>query len=87
MKTIIYNNKCKSWTGDRDFDQMIINGQIDYLQDYCRFRGFIYLDRIYETFGVEWDPDDKNICYRQDKGGIEFKVESIDNGNFKIYIS
>lgn len=87
MKTIIFDESCVSWTGDPDFDRMLLDSQIDYLKDLCRFKGYLYLDKVYDTFGVAWNPDDDNVCYRQNNGGIDFEVEPINDGKFLIHIS
>lgn len=52
MKTIIFDESCVSWTGDPDFDRAFLDCQIDYLKDLCRFKGHLYLDKVYDTFGV-----------------------------------
>ena len=87
MKTIIFDENCVGWTGDPDFDRMLLDHQIVYLRDLCRFKGYLYLDKVYNAFGVAWNPDDENICYRESKGGINFKVEPINDRKFLIYIN
>ena len=33
--------------------------------DLCRSKGYVYLNDIYEYLGVEWNPDDENLCFTE----------------------
>lgn len=38
--------------------------ECDYMMDLCRIRGYIYLNQIYETLGIKWNPSNENILFR-----------------------
>ena len=60
------------WSKYDDFNQAYIEGQIKYLDEICRHYGYLYLNRIYETFGVIWDHERYNHCLSHEHG---FKIE------------
>lgn len=42
-----------------------------------KLRGYIYLNQIYETFGVEWKPIWKNLCYKYGPKRQQIKVSIV----------
>lgn len=37
------------------------------LNDRLKYRGYLYLNQIYENFGVKWDPKKENTCWTNDQ--------------------
>lgn len=87
MKTIIFDSKSAMWYYDWEYSMMFIKMQIQHLKDTCKYRGYLYLNEVYESFGVAWDPDEENICYKQASGGITFDVEPSGDKTYLIHIS
>ena len=79
MVKIIFDSNSSSWCKDLEFNRFFIWRVIEHILGILNHRGYIYLNQIYELFGVEWNPDDENICYRDpDIFHINFKAEDDD---------
>lgn len=86
MVTIIFDERSAKWYKHPDLNETFLVKQSDNLIDECEYRGYVYLNRVYEAFGIEWNPDDENICYRRDNGGIELEIVPIDNNSYKVHV-
>lgn len=84
METLHFNETSMGWTKNDATNRHWLQLQIDYLQELLKYRGYLYLNQIYETLGIEWDPEKVNICYRLESGvkidmqpgqGFEYVVE------------
>lgn len=53
------------WTSNRDYNVAFLKHLFEYWKDYMKCRGYVYLDKIYESLGVAWNPDNENLCYRK----------------------
>lgn len=60
--TIYVDKNCHWWNNDQKCNEYFINYQIDYIMDLIRYRGYIYLNQIYEILDVKWDPKCDNPC-------------------------
>lgn len=68
---------CEEW------QRMFLRAEEVYFNDLLVSRGYIYLNQIYETLGVKWDPNEENPCRiynRTDFTRIKFKVRKVKNG-------
>lgn len=86
MKTIVFNECCIGWSKVPEQNAMYLGLQKDYLNDLLMHRGYLYLNDVYEALGVQWDPDDENVCYRAEYGPIGIELESIGRGNYLVKI-
>lgn len=86
MKTIIFDEKSTAYRKGSPTNLWFLDMQTDYLKDKCFCRGYLYLNEVYETFGITWDPDEENVCYRENEGGINFKVKPRGNDTYSIHI-
>lgn len=87
MRTIIFDENTIHWTQNRDYNLSYVRTRGEYLNDILTIRGYLYLNQIYEHFGVEWNPEDTNDLYLIDDGEITFKFESIDENSILIRIT
>lgn len=87
MKTIIFDEKSSAYRKGSPTNLWFLDMQTDYLKDKCFCRGYLYLNEVYEALGITWDPDEKNVCYREGEGGINFKIESSGNDIYLVHIS
>lgn len=87
MRTIIFDKDAVHWTKNVDYNMSFVKMQGNYLKDLFNVRGYLYLNQIYEKFGVEWNPEDNNDLYLIDDGEITFKFESIDENSILIRIT
>lgn len=81
METIIFDHNATAWTKDREINEVFLNYQKDYLVELYLVRGYIYLNQIYEIFGIKWDPTENNPCWCEGRPLIiEFEpMEHADN--------
>ena len=86
MRTIIFDENAIHWTQNRDYNLSYAKTRGEYLNDILAIRGYLYLNQIYEKFGVEWNPEDINDLYLIDDGEITFKFKPIDENSIMIRI-
>lgn len=89
MKTVKFNKESACWMGDNKTNLVFLMNSIDYFNRVLEHRGYLYLNQVYETLGINWDPSYDNTCYLKSDEPISFSVESNEDGNmeFLIHIS
>lgn len=60
---------------------------IAFLMRVFKLRGYLYLNQVYERFGIEWNPDNENILIRYNECYINedsplFHLYDDDNGEY-----
>ena len=75
METIAFDAHCSAWTPNGEYNRLYLNMQCQYFQELCKYRGYLYLNYIYETLGAKWNPDWENVCYRIENGPLRMKIE------------
>ena len=75
-------------THDTQANNVFIRQQEIYLNDLLKTRGYIYLNTIYETLGIKWDPDRNNVCFRYKPNDtkLHFAIRSLNEYGFDIDI-
>lgn len=53
---------------------MIVRMTEEHINDLIKYRGYIYLNQIYEMFGVEWNPEWENLCLTRSEPGCRITV-------------
>lgn len=86
MKTIIIDGQNPMWNKDRNFVEITFKHLLEYCKDTIKYRGYIYLNQIYEALGTPWNPDDENVCYKNDDKPIEFDFEMIGSDVYCVHI-
>lgn len=87
MKIIVFDENAIGWTRNNEHNLMYLKLTAKYIQDLFRARGYIYLNQIYEYFGVNWNPGLTSPCYLLTSGLINFEFEPIiDDVGFIIKI-
>ena len=86
MKTIVFDETCAGWTKYPDLNATYLGLQKDFLNEKLIAKRYMYLSEIYETLGVAWNPEDKNICYLAEFGPIDVEFEPTGEGNYLIKI-
>lgn len=57
----------------------------NYINDILQYRGYIYLNQIYEILGIDWDVANENHCFiYENESTIDFK--HFDDGENGIRI-
>lgn len=62
LGTFMFDEKCTGWTNSREFNIETLRVTERYLNEIIRYKGYIYLNEIYERFGAKWNPKDDNPC-------------------------
>lgn len=53
FETAVFNNECSGWTADKRYNVMYIKHAERYLIDLLRHRGWISLNEVYGSLGME----------------------------------
>ena len=87
VKTFIFDKMSPYWSHNDEINKQFIETQIRYIYGFIRFQGYVYLDRIYNSFMAYWNPYESNDCIRY--GVNEFAISWTDLGDnryeIKIY--
>ena len=77
--TIMFDAKSQKWEKrNYEFNVLFVRTLYSYLTDCYRCQGYIYLNHIYESFGIKWNPHEKNLCWIYERDG-ELEVSFIIN--------
>ena len=58
------------WTNNQEYNLLFLKNQRKYTQDKFDVRGYIYMNEIYEAFGLTWHPEYFNPVFTKDSGRI-----------------
>lgn len=87
MKTIIFDEKSPAYIASRQsMNQRFLEIQTDFLKDRCFYREHLYLNEVCDALGIARVPDEENVCYRENEGGISFELEPKEDGTYLIRV-
>ena len=86
MFEIKFDKTCMGWNSNPEHSKAFIDANRNYIFERLYTRGYVYLNEIYETFGIEWDPKRDNVCYQPCNDGLGILVNPAENGTFVIMI-
>ena len=89
-RKIIFDHTNCHWVDDRDYNHLFIRVRGKHINAILKVRGYIYLNDIYEDFGVKWNPECENTCilYKcDDKNSIVFDIDEVCENTFEITIT
>lgn len=86
VKTIIFDEKSPYWSHDRKTNIAFIEMQMRWIYDFIKLSGYVYLDRIYNTFTAYWDPDEPNDCIRYGVNDFVLSWTDLGDNRFEIKI-
>lgn len=83
MKTIIFS-KDTSWkydSSDQDHNRYFLKDGLRSLERSFEVYGYLYLSKVYERLGIDWNPNDENVVFKKDDGPIrlEFYHNEVTN--------
>ena len=83
MNTIIFS-KDTSWkydSNDQDHNRYFLKDGLRSLERSFEVYGYLYLSKVYERLGIEWNPNDENVVFKKDDGPIrlEFYHNEVTN--------
>jgi hypothetical protein len=88
VATIKFDQNCDTWTNEDYRNQFLLNTHTQYISEILRFRGYLYLNTIYECIGAKWNPEWKNICLLAELGELTYEIERDEKNEeylIKIY--
>lgn len=87
VKIFIFDDKTSPyWSHNYEVNKSFIETRIRWIYDFIELKGYIYLDRIYNTFAAHWDPDEPNECIRYGSNDFMLSWEDLGNNRFEIRI-
>lgn len=74
MKTsFTFNSRTSPYaTVNVEENRMFISHMENHINDLIKYRGYVYLNQIYEMFGVEWNTEWENLCLT--RGDITHRI-------------
>lgn len=90
LGTIMFDEKVYTWENNEGYNYMLLRHVEQHINDLVRSRGYIYLNQIYETIGVNWNPEQENPCVIADNRYrivyVEFEVFRKPNNSYLVII-
>lgn len=74
FETIKFGEGCSCWTDSEDRNMRFILNGIARIKDEFKTQKYMYQNRIYEIFGVTWDPAKANRCWVYGRDEIEIGI-------------
>ncbi len=65
----IFNKNSSLWEKEFECNKLFAKTQLMYIADRYKVNGYIYLNSIYEQFGIVWNPHDENVCWIFERDG------------------
>lgn len=87
MISLLFDRSNYFWEEDEAYNLAFIRLTAKHLNDLLSARGYLYLNDIYENFGMAWNPEWENkvIKYNtEDDTRIQLKATPINNEDIKI---
>ena len=66
LARVMFDKECINWMNTMQYNYNFLRTQENYINDIIKYRGYIYLNQIYEILGINWHPDYENPCVRND---------------------
>ena len=83
MKTIIFS-KDTSWkydSSDQDCNFYFLKEALRTLEISFEVYGYLYLNRVYERLGINWNPNDENVVFKKEDGPIRLEFDRNEEAN------
>ena len=74
-----FDEKCSQWYGDRDYAEMYVRGQESYFNNLLKLDGFVFLNDVYDMFGIPRSKEGQVVGWRYDP-------EANDSGDNRIVL-
>lgn len=85
---VVFDKNAATWSKEKSWNTYYLTNTQNYIKDQLRYRGYIYLNQIYEHLGLHWDISNDNPCILFDPyKELVFSNESLEGSNFKITMS
>lgn len=85
LATIMFERGNPYWAANNDANIGFFRDTERYINATIRFRGYIYLNQIYELLGLKWNPEDANPCIKDD-GAMRLNFVEFEIFEFPNYV-
>lgn len=86
VNTFIFDEMSPYWSNNYNFNKSFIEMQTHWIYDFIKANGYVYLNKIYDTFAVNWNPDESNDCIRYGINDFMLSWRDLGNSRFEIRI-
>lgn len=89
MCKIIFDKNNANWNRDERANFAFVRSTEVYLNALVKYRGYLYMNQIYEALGACWSPEEENRCliYNEEyTNQFEFEMFHKKNGEMLIII-
>ena len=88
MLNIEFNQKTSAYAEKtKECNLMIVKNIDAYINDLLKIRGYVYANEVYQSLGVEWNPEWENICIlANERKKLDFHIYSPKDEGFMIHI-
>lgn len=77
---IIFDEKSPHWSKDNfEFNKLFTRSQLNYAAELYRAKGYMYMEKVYDLFGIEWNPYMDNKCWILERDGELVWANVCDN--------
>lgn len=73
---IYFDKKSIHWFDNSMLNKSYLHYNMNYVKDILKYRGYIYLNQIYEMLGLKWNPERDNYCIRNTDVKITIKEDN-----------
>lgn len=91
MATVRFDKNSPMWVEDARCNIQRLLGIEKYINAIIRRRGYIYLNKIYDLLGVDWNPENINRCIKCDSvdrlAFVTFELFETGENAFDIVIT
>lgn len=87
MKTIVFDENSMNWTDNPDLNIEYLKAKRAHIFTMFDLRGYMYLNQIYENFGINWNTRLVNCLYLATTGPLVIRYEPVEDGRILIHIS
>lgn len=69
---IEFNSSSRKWEKESyDYNYVVVKKAVEYLKIKLRCDGYLYLNQVYESLRIKWNPEDENILFRYHVGYLD----------------
>lgn len=86
VKTFIFDKTSPYWCQSYEINKIFIEMNAHWLYDFFKSNGYVYLNKIYNTFGAYWDSYEPNDCIRYGSNDFVLSWTDLGGNQFEINI-
>ena len=85
-----FDETCSEWTKDPEYNLMVVRSQQNYWNDILRIKGHVFLNEVYDSFGIPRTQAGAHVGWFMGKEGdnfIDFGVFDGDNPRSRAFVN